>query len=164
MSAAIPRGPAGAEPAPLEFCAVGPAWAEPLAELFTALVAAGDERRFHPHPLTAAGAAAVAAHAGRDLYYVAVEGAAVLAYGMLRGWDAGFAVPSLGIALHPDARGSGLARAFTEFLHAAARRRGANRVRLTVYDANAGAVALYRALGYVLEPADGGRLVGTLEL
>jgi ribosomal protein S18 acetylase RimI-like enzyme len=139
-------------------------WAEPLGAFLEDLRRAGDEAFFHPHPLTAAQAGWVAAYAGQDLYYVLVDGRRVLGYAMLRGWDAGFAVPSLGIALHPTARGAGLARPFMHFLHAAARRRGATRVRLKVYAANARAFALYRALGYEFAPAATGELVGILTL
>jgi len=46
---------------------------------------------------------------------------------MLRGWDEGYETPSLGIAVHPDARGLGLARTFMGFLHAAASFQGAAR-------------------------------------
>ncbi len=72
------------------------------------LAARGDGRWFHPHPLTAVEAARPCAYDGRDLYYAAVTGDAVVAYGLLRGWDEGYAVPSLGIAVHPAARGLGL--------------------------------------------------------
>ena len=148
----------------LEFRRVGPELAAALGAFFAALRASGDERFFHPHPLTAEHALALAAHSGRDLYYAAVVGGRVAAYGMLRGWDAGYAVPSLGIAIHPDARGRGLARPFMHFLHAAARLRGAPRVRLKVYEENARAVDLYRALGYAFGDSEAGEIVGTLAL
>ena len=149
-------------PAPdaLQICRVSPAWRGPLARFFATLRENGDERTFHPHPMDDAAADEIAAYAGRDLYYVVADGDQVLGYGMLRGWDEGYEVPSLGIGMAPAARGTGLARLLMQFLHAAARRRGAPRVRLTVYPDNAPAVALYRSLGYALEPQADGRLVG----
>src|SRR5829696_4566103 len=111
---------------------VTPEWAAPLGAFFADLRASGDDALFHPHALSDDHARVIAQHAGEDLYYVATEGDAVLGYGMLRGWDEGYAVPSLGIALGSTARGTGLARPFMHFLHAAARRRGAERVRLKV--------------------------------
>lgn len=148
----------------LEFRRVSPDLVAGLGDLFGALRDGGDERFFHPHPLTADEAARLGAYAGRDLYYAAVDGGEVAAYAMLRGWDEGYAVPSLGIAVRPSARGTGLARAFMHFLHAAARRRAAPRVRLKVYRANAGALALYRSLGYVFDDDGGDELVGTVAL
>jgi ribosomal protein S18 acetylase RimI-like enzyme len=47
----------------------------------------------------------------------------------------------------------GHASALMHFLHCAARIRNAERVRLRVHEANAAAIALYRSVGYVFEPA-----------
>jgi ribosomal protein S18 acetylase RimI-like enzyme len=149
---------------PLECVALTPRWEGGLAELFRALVGAGAATEFHPHPLTAEEAARRCRYDGRDLFYVMVDENRVLAYGMLRGWDEGYTVPSLGIAVHPEEQGRGLGRAFMHFLHVAARRRGAERVRLKVYPRNTRALALYRDLGYRFDTYEGGQLVGTLEL
>ena len=169
MCAAAPRaahGDAGASARPggLELRAIAPEWAPALGDFFAALRGSGDDRYFHPHPLTAEHAEVIGRYAGRDLYYLLVEGADVLGYAMLRGWDEGYAIPSLGIALHPAARGAGLARPFMAFLHAAARRRGAPCVRLKVYRTNARAIALYRALGYEFDMSGGDELVAHLTL
>ena len=82
----------------------------------------------------------------------------------MRGWDEGFDIPSLGIAIHPEARGRGLARPFMAFLHAAAKARGATKIRLTVYNDNQRAVELYRRLGYVFEPKNERELIGVMPL
>jgi ribosomal-protein-alanine N-acetyltransferase len=148
----------------IEFRLVGHWCRSALGDFFEALRAAGDEALFSPHPLTREHAASLAAYAGRDLYYVAVAGGSILGYGMLRGWDEGFAVPSLGIAIHPDSRGSGLGRAMMAVLHLAARRRGAGRIRLKVHEQNEHAANLYRSLGYEFSECEGDQLVGYLEL
>lgn len=147
----------------LEFRRLDPTLAGGLADLFVTLAAAGDDRFFHPHPFTPAEAARLCAYTGRDLYYAAVADR-VLAYGMLRGWDEGYAVPSLGIAVHPAARGTGVAAGFMHFLHAAAATRRAPRVRLKVYPANVKAKKLYDRLGYVFEGESHGQLVGVFHL
>jgi ribosomal-protein-alanine N-acetyltransferase len=152
------------DPLALEFCRIGPSLETRLAAFFDALTARGDDRWFHPHPFTAAEAARLCAYRGRDLYYAAATSATVLAYGMLRGWDEGYETPSLGVAVHPDARGLGLARAFMGFLHAAASFQGARRVRLKVYPDNAPARRLYESLGYTLEPTADGQFMGILDL
>ena len=147
----------------LEFRLVTAEWERPLADFFRALVASGTDRAFHPHPLTDAQATIRAAYQGADLYYLLVEGGSILGYGMLRGWDQGYEIPSLGIALHPDVRGCGIGRTVMGFLHLAARRRGAKQVRLTVDAENAAAIALYQSLGYTLEER-GRTRVGLLTL
>jgi ribosomal-protein-alanine N-acetyltransferase len=141
-----------------------PSWQRPLKGFLEALEAAGDHRLFQPHPFTAEAVERLAVHGGKDFYCVMVEGKQVLAYGMLRGWDEGYAVPSLGIAVHPAARKRGLGRAMMQFLHDAARARGAARVRLRVLEDNAAAIALYKDLGYRFDAKEDRYLVGHLEL
>jgi ribosomal-protein-alanine N-acetyltransferase len=139
-----------------------------LTALFEALCEHNDHRFFHPHPLTAETASALAQQhanphtvlANRDEYHVVLHGAGgslhrpaqIVAYGMLRGWAEGFDVPSLGIAVHPGHRGRGIARQFMQHLHRVAIGRGAERVRLKVYRHNQAAVALYESLGYAFTP------------
>lgn len=149
---------------PIEIRSLGPEWVEALAEFFRALGEAGDSKHFHPHPLTALEAARRCRYRGNDVYHILVEDGRVLGYGMLRGWDEGYTVPSLGIAIHPAERGKGLAMAFMHFLHAAARRKGANKVRLKVHSDNAAAVGLYQGLGYAFHGRERGQLVGILDL
>ena len=140
---------------------MGPRWVEPLAEFFDELVRADDERWFHPHPLTRGYAQELGSYEGRDVYVLMVDGQQVVGYGMLRGWDEGFEVPSLGIAISPARKGRGLGRKLMAHLHEAAAARGATKIRLTVDEANLAAVRLYTSLGYTLIPDDSGRLVGT---
>ena len=148
----------------LEFRILDETWEQPLAEFFRALQKAGDYRHFHPHPLTEEEAKKRVQYKGEDLYYVLVEGHGVLGYGMLRGWDQGYEVPSLGIAMHPAVRGKGLGKLFMRFLHAAARRKGAGRIRLKVYPENTVAVKLYEGLGYDFQAEEAGQLVGFFDL
>jgi len=152
---------AGIDAGQLEFRRMAPDLEQPLAVFFAHLRSTGEEARFHPHPFTLEAARERAMYAGRDVYCVATVGDVVLGYGMLRGWDQGFAAPSLGIATHADARGIGLGRALMLYLHAEARRRGAPRIRLKVYPENQVAMELYRTLGYVFAAElEHGQLVG----
>ena len=148
----------------LEFRRLSPALEPGLSKFFEALVAAGDDKFFHPHPFTATEAARLCAYTGHDLYYAATCGDEVRAYGMLRGWDEGYSVPSLGIAVHPAARGQGLARSLMLFLHSAAAVRRSPRIRLKVYPHNLAARTLYERLGYHFGDESGGQLVGILSL
>ena len=137
---------------------------QPLVEFFRALKRAGDDKYFHPHPLTDEEAKRRAHYSGKDLYYVLVEGDKVLGYGILRGWDEGYEVPGLGIVIHPAVRGMGLGKLLMHFLHAAARRRGASKIRLKVYPDNGIAIRLYEGLGYTFQAEEGGQLVGFINL
>lgn len=125
---------------------------------------------FTPHSFELAALRRLAAHHGDDLYFLAflqhpAENRALCGYGILRGWEEGFNVPSLGIVIHRDYRAIGLGRKFMLFLHSAAREKGANNVRLTVDAGNENALALYRSLGYQFETMpNSSRLVGVAPL
>ena len=79
-----------------------------LSDLFCALRANDDGNFFYPHPLTSEEARKLCRCSGLDQYFVATVNGRILGYGMLRGWDEGYAIPSLGLATHPDARSQGL--------------------------------------------------------
>lgn len=105
------------------------------------------EATFRPFPITNEGIRQAADD--RDEHWLIVSPTGdVLAYGMLRGWAAGFEVPALGIAVDPFHRRRGLATAMILFLHHRAAERGAKAVMLHVDDANTSAQRLYLMLGY----------------
>ena len=148
----------------LRFEPVGPKNKRDLGSLFAAIAADPKAKFFHPHPLDDDEAARRSAYAGQDYYCLAYLSGVPVAYGMLRGWDEGFAEPSLGLAVAPAFQGRGLGRALTEHLHEIARARGAATVRLKVYAENAGARALYAKLGYAFEASKPGEELGRLRL
>jgi len=148
----------------MEIRVVRETFEQPLAEFFRDLAKAGDDKYFHPHPLTHDEARKCAQYSGEDLYYVIMENEKVIGYAMLRGWDEGYEIPSLGIAMHPSVRGVGLGELMIRFLHAAAQRRGCGKIRIRVYPQNTHAVALYKKLGYCFESEQAGQLVGFVTL
>jgi [ribosomal protein S18]-alanine N-acetyltransferase len=137
-----------------------------LGRLFERLRRQGAEAFFHPHPLTREAAAELAVYAGRDVYCVRQIGKELVGYGMLRGWEEGFQVPSLGLAIEAAHQGRGHGRCLMEFMHALARQRGAKRIRLRVYPDNVRAMNLYRSLGYSFtkDCESDRQIVGFLEL
>ncbi|PDT64981.1 GNAT family N-acetyltransferase [Bradyrhizobium ottawaense] len=136
-----------------------------LAELFAIIAADPSSRRFHPHPFTQADAARICSYHGNDRYVVLRVDDRFLAYGLLRGWDEGYAAPSLGIFVAPELRRRGASRLLMEHLHLVARLSGATQIRLKVYPDNISALKLYLSLGYRFsELLEAGQLVGTLEL
>ena len=106
----------------------------------------------------------IAQYKGEDLYYVLVDELNILGYGMLRGWDEGYEIPSLGLFIHPNHRKCGLGNLLINFLHSAARHRGASKVRLTVNQENRAAMELYKKVGYSFSEEYEGRKVGFLNL
>jgi [ribosomal protein S18]-alanine N-acetyltransferase len=129
---------------------------EALARMLSAIDRVGESRRFHPHPFARDYLDTLCDDRLQDLYYVLATGNAVIGYGLLRGWDEGYTVPSLGLAIHPEHRRAGHGAVLMHFLHSAARARGANRVRLRVHAGNDTAIRLYRVVGYQFEPATDG--------
>jgi ribosomal-protein-alanine N-acetyltransferase len=137
---------------------------DPLADFFLELRNGGDDAFFHPHPLTREEATKIATSTGKDLYYALVLNKSVIAYGMLRGWDDGFEIPSLGIAVAREWRGVGVGSAMMNMLHLAARSRGARKIRLKVHVENRSAIDLYKSLGYEFLDREGEQLVGFITL
>lgn len=122
-----------------------------LSELFEYFVSTGASNDFHPHSFSVSQAKWVLDYRGPDLYYVVTLRGRLVAYAMLRGWEEGYDVPSLGIALHETQRGTGLARALMYYLECAARAREARRIRLKVRKTNEAAQRLYRSCGYTFD-------------
>lgn len=135
-----------------------------LRQFFSVIKDSEDEEFFHPHPFDMLSADRISSYSGHDLYYALCHGNRIIGYGMLRGWDAGYEIPSLGIIIHPEMRGYQLGSLFMKFLHISARLRGAKKIRLKVYPENRQALALYQKLGYVFESEEDGQLVGIINL
>jgi ribosomal-protein-alanine N-acetyltransferase len=150
----------------LECVLLRPGLEQALARFFDDLAIAGDDTFFHPHEGDVASLRAIADLPGKDVYVVFIEDGVVLAYGLLRGWNEGYSVPSLGIAVHPRARARGLGRLMMDYLETMARRRGAPAIRLRVLKDNVNAIAMYERRGYIMSPdeVDRNLLVGVKTL
>jgi ribosomal protein S18 acetylase RimI-like enzyme len=123
---------------------VGPDDAAALGELLARI----DPTYFQPHPMTSDEAWRIATHAGENVYLLGFVDERAVAYGMLRGWDEGFRVPSLGLGVDRAFERLGYGRTMMHALHAVARERNARQVRLRVHPDNTAAAALYRSEGY----------------
>ena len=144
----------------VEFRLVGSGDGRLTAEIFTDI----DETFFGPHPFTRDEARRIAHQSGRDAYALLVDDGRAVAYGTLRGWDEGYPIPSLGIAVRTSAQGRGLGRLMMAHLHAEAARRGATLVRLRVHPDNVRARRLYESLGYAYAGEDRNELVMLVDL
>ncbi len=137
-----------------------------LCNLFQSISKSSESIYFHPHLFSDEVASDIANYEGKDLYYLVMLAGRALGYGMLRGWDEGFDEPSLGIYVAPGARGKGISQLLMAHMHLAARFKGANFVRLKVYQKNIKAKNLYARLGYVFdqELSINGQLLGRRKL
>jgi ribosomal-protein-alanine N-acetyltransferase len=137
------------EPSPqLAIEPVGSRHARALVGLFDRNRVPAVSDSFDPFPLTAAEAERVALQPRRDAYFVASSKGELVAMSMLRGFDEGFEVPSFGIFVDHLHHGEGIGRRLTAWTVDEAGRRGYPAVRLSVYASNAGALHLYRSLGF----------------
>ena len=148
----------------LKYESVNRKWEKELCSLFENLLSGGDNYFFHPHPLTVSEAKKKINHSGRDLYFLQISNGTLCGYGFLRGWDEGYEIPSLGLAIHPKFRGQGFGGKFILFLHEQARQHGAQKVRLTVSTDNTAAISLYGKLGYRFRRKNEKTLEGFVEL
>jgi perosamine synthetase len=123
----------------------------------------GDIQYFSPHGFDFHTVAELAAEE-IDLYYLAMLGSEIVAYGMLRGYKEGYVRPSLGVAVALAHRNRGIGRMFITFLHSAAIAKGSKQIRLTVSNSNSHAKQLYESLGYQFLPIEVDRLEGVLDL
>lgn len=129
------------------------------------LRAISTDPHFHPHSFGADFVGWLRGYTGRDRYRVGrLADGRLVAYGLLRGWDLGFAVPSLGIAVHPAARGAGVASRMMQALHDEALAAGARAVRLRVHSENHPAIGLYRKFGYAAAGQERGQMVMVVTL
>ena len=142
--------------------------AKALADLFGELAEDPGSVHFHPHPFTPAQARRIAERVGiqADEYFGAFLGPRLIGYGMLRGWDEGYAIPSFGVAVGPAHRGLGVGRDLLRHAVSIARRRGATTVMLKVHPSNANARHLYESEGFAFdeELLSDGQLRGLLSL
>jgi len=144
----------------IEIVKLQPKIKESVVDFFSKI----DNEKFHPHDFSEKVALDLCDYDGEDCYYVVIDNNIVLAYGILRGWDAGHDIPSLGIYVGSNCRGLGMGKMLMNFLHCAAKAKGAKKVRLKVYKNNIVAIHLYKKIGYVIEDYDDEQLLGIFNL
>jgi ribosomal protein S18 acetylase RimI-like enzyme len=128
---------------------LGPDDVEVVAGFFERL--ATDHRTlefFHPHPFDRATAARVTAGTSRDVYLGAFTDALMVGYALLRGWDAGYDVPTFGVAVGPASRGLHIGAQLLQSALDVAGKRGAKAVMLHVEPENTQAIAWYQREGF----------------
>jgi len=123
-----------------------------------------DYTLFHPHGYSITELGDILTQKKRDIYSAIFGNGDIIAYGILRGWDEGYSIPSLGIMIDKEYRQVGLFSLYMKYLHTICKIRNCDKVRLSVLKKNTKAVALYRGLGYNLVELNSTELVGTKTL
>jgi ribosomal protein S18 acetylase RimI-like enzyme len=120
---------------------------------------------FHPHKANVKTLNEILKKSNKDFYGILVNKKnEIIGYGILRGWDKGFDIPSLGIIINKKFRGKGFSTKLMEELHNICRKRESKTIRLTVDKKNYNAIQLYKKLGYDLTEKDKKNLVGFKQL
>ncbi len=148
----------------LHYCSIDIGWIEKLTSFFERIKKKGEDKYFHPHSFDKKQVEQLGDYKGNDLYFLQTYENAICGYGMLRGWDEGYRVPSLGIIIHPDHRGKGLGEKFMVFLHNQAKQKGAKQICLKAYPGNKSAISLYKKMGYLFDGEKEGQLSGYIKL
>ena len=120
--------------------------------------------KFTPHPFTREEITRVIDSSVLDLYYVVMFNETVIGYGMLRGMDEGYSVPSLGIGVDKAVYGTGVSTTLMNSLESTSRLSGYKKMRLRVFKDNLRAYNFYTKLGYKYEPYDDESVLGFKEL
>jgi ribosomal protein S18 acetylase RimI-like enzyme len=152
------------DPSSYPFLKLAPTHLRALEKFFVTLTHHRIDTHFHPHPFDPATAHAITHYTGKDFYGALFQDREIIGYGLLRGYDEGYTIPSLGIAIHPDYQGFGLGKILMQHLHRVAASLGSAQIRLKVYPQNHSALRLYKKLGYVFQDQENGQLIGYLTL
>lgn len=116
---------------------------------------------FAPHPFDEKHAKDICEYTGRDLYYaILLNETKIIGYCMLRGWDEGYEIPSLGVCILKQYQGYGFGKTIVNFLESLCRLNGCSRIMLKVKRENAVAKRLYENQSYTFEEYDQQFLIG----
>jgi ribosomal protein S18 acetylase RimI-like enzyme len=103
---------------------------------------------FQPHPFTLEYLHNLSTSYEKDCYYLMVFDNKVIGYGMLRGLDNGYEVPTMGVSIDYKFRNNGLATLFINFMEMTCKLNGISKVRIGVMKGNYSVELLYKNLGY----------------
>jgi ribosomal protein S18 acetylase RimI-like enzyme len=136
-----------------------------LKRFFEAINTSEYRKDFSPHPFNEDYAKFVCNYKGSDFYFsILLNNEEIIGYGMLRGWDEGYEIPSIGLCVLKKYQGSGLGRLILNFLETASRLKGCSKVMLKVRKGNVVAKKLYESQKYAFKEYNEEFLIGYKEL
>ena len=137
---------------------------ESLVEFFNWAERANEKSFFWPHPFTEQEAIRICDARQCDYYCLVRLKNLPIGYGLLRGWEEGYEIPSLGLAIRTEYRGKGIGLMLMYYLHSVAKLRQCKKVRLRVNKTNAHAIRLYEKIGYQFQDDTSNYLLGFIDL
>ncbi len=135
-----------------------------ISDFFRKINVPGIVDLFSPHDFNEETAKKICNYDGKDEYYFLLHEGKVIGYGMLRGWDEGYDIPSLGICIDPDFSGKGLGLTLMYHLISCSKLRAAKKIILKVKKNNLAAIALYKKVGFKLLDLNSEYFKGELDL
>lgn len=120
-----------------------------LAQFFERNNVPSVTKQFDPFPLNHETAFLITRVQHQDRYYVAFLDSCLVGFAMLRGWDAGYSVPSFGILIDIDHYQNGYGSMMLQYVIEQACALNCPQIRLSVYGSNHGALLLYQSHGFV---------------
>lgn len=116
---------------------------------------------FSPFPFDRKQTTVLCDYQGQDLYYaIILENTKIIGLGMLRGWDEGYEIPSIGLCILKDYQGMGFGKLMLAYLEITSKVKGCSKVMLKVKKNNVRARRLYEAGGYLFAEHDSEYLIG----
>ena len=103
---------------------------------------------FYPFPLSEETVHRLLAPGSRDLFFLLIIEGEAVGFSMLRGFDEGYEVPSLGMFVGATHQGRGLGRELLKRTYAFAKSHGITSIRLSVFEDNEQAIRLYQNQGF----------------
>jgi GNAT superfamily N-acetyltransferase len=113
---------------------------------------------FSPFSFEEAAVSGLLSAADRDVYMGLFWGDVLAGFFMLRGWDAGYAVPSYGVVIASRFRGLGLARLTLDLSKIICKQRGVTHIMLKVHPEHTRAKRIYEDAKFTqtgLDPTNG---------
>lgn len=145
----------------IEIVKLSPVHFEYLIRFFEAINKAEYIKDFSPHIFNKENAKNVCNYDGRDLYYsILLNGIEIVGYGILRGWDEGYEVPSIGLCILKKYQRVGLGQMLLKFLETVSRIKGSSKVMLKVKKSNEIAKRLYEGHSYIFREYNEEYLIG----
>jgi len=145
----------------VEIVKLKPEYEEFLVHFFKKINSPEYTVNFAPHPLNTEYAKLICNYKGYDLYYsILIDAKEIIGYGMLRGWDEGYEIPSIGLCILKKYQGISLGKVMLNFLETLSMLKGCSKVMVKVIKNNTKARELYQSQGYVLKDHNEDFLIG----
>lgn len=120
----------------------------PLANFFKSNNIDEVIKNFNPFPLNAKTACEITLKKRKDRFYVSYLENKIIGLVMLRGWEAGYEIPSFGILIDHKYHHQGIGKQLTNYALEEAKKIGCRKVRLSVFAENSVALYLYESLRF----------------